>query len=44
MTLIFAVFERRLIQHWMNCMHFFLCNICGFSKVSQRWQYTLPLH
>jgi len=33
--LIFAVFERQLIQHWIDCMQFFLYNICGFNKVSR---------
>jgi len=31
--LFFAVFERRLIQHWIDCMQFFfLYNICDFIK------------
>jgi len=25
--LIFAVFERRLIQHWIDCMQFFPYNL-----------------
>jgi len=25
--LIFAVFERRLIQHWIDCMHVFVYNL-----------------
>ena len=31
-----TVFDRRHIQHWIDCMQFYLHNICGFIKSTRR--------